>query len=51
MRTAQTCGRTCGCDELCDFGERKAEAMHDTERDPSGWMADRAADRAERNMP
>ena len=26
---AAACGRTCGCDELCGFGESKAEAMKD----------------------
>lgn len=24
---ANACGRTCGCPDLCNFGERKAERM------------------------
>ena len=41
------CGRTCGCDDLCP----RAEAMvDDRERDDAGWMADREADRFEREV-
>lgn len=41
------CPRTCGCPELCDAGESRAEAARDELTRPAAyaWEADEAAER------
>lgn len=40
-RFTEACGHTCGCRELCPFGETKAERLADQRAEDRAELADR----------